>query len=622
MAEYKHLAKMTFRKKGTATPSGTTAAGLPPLPQQQTSEKYLLAKNTHDQIQMKTFTRWWNAELPQEHRITDLVSGVASGIACCALIEQLTMDPFPPRARMGALIDMANRTGDAYNMDAAHSRIKAIENQNIFLNRVRSLGIDLVNISEEDLVDGRQTLILGLTWKLITHFSDGMLSDANGAELLSWINQNTSPFDVRISSWADLSDGVALCTLLHAYDPGCLSLESTHGKVSQATAMANVERALAAAEAFGAPRLVDAADVVQTTGAESVDVRSLQTYTLKLRQALRQHALSSRTEAAEALLRLLGRADALVAWTASESAAWEGHAGEVHTAAAGSAASPAERTALISKAEAIDEAFEAFVKGPKAAKAEERAAIFREASPLLELLEAPQQPGTAAHTFDHGAPLNEINIALPEGATASGADAARRFREGVSQVDTAWKALEGAESACSAAVFSVLAHKKTDRMLADAELEVTALSSWAQERTQNLHDALIDPQGGDSLRAVSQATKVLAAWAEGASSSMADRETKLRATLAEVGQRRQAEDRAPIEAQGVQALDGDWEAMRAAATELRRSVGAALKAQAEHIADATTTWETMSPALNATLPADDHLVGPPKMAEAGGCAVM
>ena len=99
-------------------------------------------------------------------------------------------------------------------------------------------------------------------------------------------------------------------------------------------------------------------------------------------------------------------------------------------------------------------------------------------------------------------------------------------------------------------------------------------------------------------------------------------ETKLRATLAEVGQRRQAEDRAPIEAQGVQALDGDWEAMRAAATELRRSVGAALKAQAEHIADATTTWEAMSPALNATLPADDHLVGPPKMAEAGGCAVM
>ena len=112
------------------------------------------------------------------------------------LLEQLTSTPFK-----------------SYHAEP-DSRIKIIENQHIFLERVKELGIQLTNISAEDLADGKQTLVLGLTWKLITHFSGGMLGEAGGIELLGWLRRNIASVapSVEVTSWNDsLADGLVLC---------------------------------------------------------------------------------------------------------------------------------------------------------------------------------------------------------------------------------------------------------------------------------------------------------------------------------------------------------------------------------------------------------------------------
>ena len=44
------------------------------------------------------------------------------------------------------------------------------ENLNIFLNQLKARQIKLVNIGAEDLVEGNQKLVLGLTWTLILRY--------------------------------------------------------------------------------------------------------------------------------------------------------------------------------------------------------------------------------------------------------------------------------------------------------------------------------------------------------------------------------------------------------------------------------------------------------------------
>ena len=62
-------------------------------------------------------------------------------------------------------------------------------------------------------MDGKQTLILGLTWKLIAHFSEGMLTEAGGMELQSWVGRNTAGYggvDVAAFDSRSFGDGMAL----------------------------------------------------------------------------------------------------------------------------------------------------------------------------------------------------------------------------------------------------------------------------------------------------------------------------------------------------------------------------------------------------------------------------
>ena len=241
--------------------SGTPNSVTPQLQRGVGTEAHLLVKGERDRQQLKTFTRWWSAELPKGYVLPagGLVEGVAASVLPVVLLQALTQEPIRhilPEAING-------------------NRLKKLENHQAFLDRIKSIGIDLVNIGAEDLADGNMTLILGLTWKLITHFSEGMLTEAGGTELLAWARKNAGT-SASMTSWADaFQDGLALCSLLHKYDPNC---GADPAMLRPADSCKNLELAFTIAHTkFGVPRLLDAADFGDSEQSQATDTRSLQT---------------------------------------------------------------------------------------------------------------------------------------------------------------------------------------------------------------------------------------------------------------------------------------------------------------------------------------------------------
>lgn len=108
----------------------------------------------------------------------------------------------------------------------------------------------------------------------------------------------------------------------------------------------------------------------------------------------------------------------------------------------------------------------------------------------------------------------------------------------------------------------------------------------------------------------------------GAAAGYTAREAALQATLVEVATRRQAEERAPISADGLDALGEAWAAMLTAASALRRKVGGAAKAQSEQVAALAASWAEIRVDLSSSLPEDPELTGPPDVKEASGCLIM
>ena len=573
------------------------------------STMHLALKTEHDRVAVKTFTRWWNSELPADAQIGEagLVKGLMDGVACCRLIENLTGVPFPAHPR----------TGFTFHVTPDGNRHKEIENVHIFLNRVKELGIKLVNISEEDIVDGKQTLILGLTWKLITHFSDGMLSEAGGAELLQWVSTNLKKAPAGVGSiearaWDDFRSGVALCALLAAYDPTCgIDLSA----VAASDPLANLELAFSVGERFGAPRLLDAGDVASK--GEEVDARSLQTYILKLRQALRRHAEASRAAVGERLQSAEAEASRLIAWTQAAMARLAALTVDANASRQG-ATTPAQRQAAMEAADELHEAFERdFRAGEKRAEAAARAALQASVEGQLAVLAA------QARGFDHGQPLSEIAPVVLDGTSSTpGGTAEDRLHGMLSAVGAAWSALEAAEGVYEESLFSLLTYKQTDTLQARAEIEANTLAAWAAEQTTGLRNALIG--GYDSIDGVARATGLLDDWSA-AMERMAVTEAATRGTFADVAARRADEGREPLVSDAARAMASGWAEMLDAACSLRRKVGAASRWQAEQVGKAVSRWLAMEGSLAKVLPEDAELLGPEPPAngaENGGCALM
>lgn len=105
--------------------------------------------STAESKQKRTFLKWMNSVIGNrvEQPLTEL-SDLQDGRALCILLEVL------------------NDTKLKYH-EHPEQKIRRIENCNIALTYVKSLGIPIVNISSVDIESVNEKLILGLLWMLI-----------------------------------------------------------------------------------------------------------------------------------------------------------------------------------------------------------------------------------------------------------------------------------------------------------------------------------------------------------------------------------------------------------------------------------------------------------------------
>lgn len=307
--------------KGATVPpkKAPPGAGFPPKREKQSTSTPaaapLSASQVQEALQLKALTHWWSAALlGTDHKVRDLSKDLGTGVVAIALLEALT------------------GTDIKHNKDPKN-RLKELENCTIFIRQLRLLGIQPDGkVSAEDIADGKKAVLLNVTWKLMIHFLAS--TDSVGLEwLLEWVRVNTAGYPgVVVESWqsASLSNGRAFCALLHRFDPTVLDFDALPETDAEGASRAALEIAFeTAATKFGAPMLLDAADVVgpasRASPTEGLDVKCMQALMLQLRQALRKCAEQRTKEAAILAERFTEDAAALVTWAREAEVALAGH---------------------------------------------------------------------------------------------------------------------------------------------------------------------------------------------------------------------------------------------------------------------------------------------------------
>lgn len=212
-------------------------------------------------VQIKAFTAWVNSYLDRKGRgVNDLTTDFCDGVRLMEFLEMLT-----------------NRN---LKYEAEPSlKVQKIENLAQGLNFItKELGVRLIGIGAEDLIDGNLKLILGLLWSL---FRKVRISAMGGEEtgkgeesgVLKWVREMTEGYpNVYIHTFKDsFNDGMALAALIHRFNSDYIEFDSMDPKEKEV----NVRKALEIAEEkLGIPKLLDPIEVVEGT----VDERSMTLY--------------------------------------------------------------------------------------------------------------------------------------------------------------------------------------------------------------------------------------------------------------------------------------------------------------------------------------------------------
>ncbi|GFN79028.1 filamin-a [Plakobranchus ocellatus] len=193
-------------------------------------------------IQQKTFTNWANEQLRIGNRsVEDLAVDLCDGVRLVALVEALQFQ----------------KIGKVYQKPT--NRIQMLHNVSLALQAVAEDNVRLVNIGNDDIVDGNLKLTLGLLWHLILRYQ---ISSARAAPprklMLSWFRA-ALPEELDItnltSGWRD---GCALHALLDHCKPG---LSPHWRQLNKTDAVLNIETAMRLAkEKLGIPRVISAED--------------------------------------------------------------------------------------------------------------------------------------------------------------------------------------------------------------------------------------------------------------------------------------------------------------------------------------------------------------------------
>ena len=243
-----------------------------------------LAREAHDTLQLKTFSRWWRSALPAGTTFQDLCDDMRDSSLLIKLLESLRGAPIPRVSR----VPNKNRFQHLENFTRC-LQILSTEQE-----------VRLVNISAEDLADGKRKQVLALTWQLILHYElgggGGGDSSLTMAELLVYVRTTVAGYrgcEIAAESGAGVwehafSDGSVLAALVDQRRPGRFLTRDL-----PRTAVAKLEAVFKAGLRRGAPALLDASDVANG----EVDALSIMTYVIKLRHALGENGDAVRVQA-------------------------------------------------------------------------------------------------------------------------------------------------------------------------------------------------------------------------------------------------------------------------------------------------------------------------------------
>ncbi|EDO45254.1 predicted protein [Nematostella vectensis] len=180
------------------------------------------------EIQKNTFTNWCNEQIRESGIvITDLAIAFNDGVTIVYLVESV-----------------AEKKCKNCKMNPKFVQDK-LENTTQALKLLENDGIQLVNIDNQDIVNGNLKLIMGLIWRLILHYQISSSASASGKQLLLLWLKNALP-ELKIGNvTTDWNSGIALAALINFCDP---RLMTDWREMNPDNSIANVKKAMKCAE--------------------------------------------------------------------------------------------------------------------------------------------------------------------------------------------------------------------------------------------------------------------------------------------------------------------------------------------------------------------------------------
>ncbi|XP_035987440.1 alpha-actinin-4 isoform X3 [Fundulus heteroclitus] len=229
------------------------------MEQENDWDRDLLLDPAWEKQQRKTFTAWCNSHLRKAGtQIENIEQDFRDGLKLMLLLEVISGErlPKPERGKM---------------------RVHKINNVNKALDFIASKGVKLVSIGAEEIVDGNAKMTLGMIWTIILRFAiqDISVEETSAKEgLLLWCQRKTAPYkNVNVQNFhISWKDGLAFNALIHRHRPDLIDYES----LRKDDPVTNLNNAFEVAEKhLDIPKMLDAEDIVGTL---RPDEKAIMTY--------------------------------------------------------------------------------------------------------------------------------------------------------------------------------------------------------------------------------------------------------------------------------------------------------------------------------------------------------